>query len=332
MNEQQWLEWRRGGVGASDVAAAITDKYGGMYRIVGDKHGLTEQSIDPDDARRGHEWEQAIVDGVHALTGWYVAGEQLWVSSPQNSVWRATIDGLLAPTPTTTIDEAAAVLEVKTSRQHVHPKWDYYNAQTQWQMLVCGKQRALVALAVIALDLDGNETVHDLHLRWIERDDYLITDLVEISERIWRHVRAGTMPEPDEATRIADVRAVNRHAEPEATVDIDDLVPLIAEMQSSREIMKVHSENAALLEAKIRHRMGEATEAVTTDGHYRVRVGQPVQRFTRDSEDAALLLHSDYGKTVLDRARFKQDHPAIYDELKAPTTDRRLTIKEFDPE
>ena len=60
-----------------------------------------------------------------------------------------------------------------------------------------------------------------------------------------------------------------------------------------------------------------------------VRVGVPVQRFTDQSEDAALLLAPEFGVVKLDRQRFKTEKPELYEELKVPTTDRRLTVKEL---
>jgi len=328
-DETEWLAWRKTGLGASDLARAHTGHYGGAYAVVAEKLGRLENDIDPADAQRGKEWEHAIADGVHALTGYYVAGEQLWVTSPENKRWLATIDGLLSLDPQTTFDDAAAVLEVKTSRQYVSPKWDYYEAQVQWQMLVCGKQRALVALAVIGVDPDGNEGVRDLKLRWIERDDDMIGQLIDLAMELWRHVEAGTLPDPDEFTRLEDVREVWRHAEPAVTVDIDDLADAIAEREHLRSVARDMLTEADMLETAIRHRLGEATEAVTSDGRWRVRVGQPVQRFTDQSEETALLAAPEYGVVKLDRQRFKAERPDLYDDLKVPTTDRRLTVKEM---
>ena len=331
MTETEWLEWRRTGNGASDIARGHTGHYGGIYGATGEKRGLLESDIDPADAERGKAWETAIADGVHALTGYYVHGEQLWVTSPENPRWLATIDGLLDHRPgIDSIDDAEAVLEVKTSRQYVTPPWDYYTAQVNWQMLVTGKTKALIALAVIGLDPDGNEGVTDLRLRWVERDDYLIEQLIEVSDTITRHVDAGTMPEPDQHTALADVKTVHRDADPTVVVNIDDMANIIAEMESHRALAKIHTDEAKLHEALLREHIGNATEATTSGGRWRVRIGLPVQRFTDQSADAALLLHPDYARTVLDRARFKADHPELYEELKTETTDRRLTVKEFE--
>lgn len=326
-DEQAWLDWRRGGIGASDVAAAWTGRYGGAYSVVADKLGIGTKDIDPVDAARGNRWETAIADGVHALTGYYVHAEQLPVSSPEVPHWLSTIDGLLDPEPETTLDDAAAVLEVKTSRQYVTPKWDYYKAQTNWQMLVTGKQRVLIAVAIIGLDLDGNETVKDLKLEWSERDDYLISQLIDLAEKLWAHVQAGTLPEPDEFTDLADVKAVNAEADTDLAIALDDDAAVM-EYTYLKEAAKAAEKAYRDAEANLRHALGAATRGVAPS--FEVRIGAPANKFTRDSEAAALMLHPEFGKTVLDRARFKAEQPEAYDELRVPSHDRRITVKEIE--
>ena len=199
-------------------------------------------------------------------------------------------------------------------------------------MLVCGKQRALIAVAIIGQDPDGNEGVRDLKLRWVERNDFLISRLILVAADIMRHVDADTQPDPDETTRLDDVRQVNRYADPTAPpVELDaDL----AEIIRVREELKVqHKETGKLLkqaDAKIRHALGEHVHGETLDGRWHVRVGQPVRRFTRSSELAALKIKPGYAVEVLDRDRFKIEQPDLYDELKEPSTDRRITVKELD--
>ena len=72
--------------------------------------------------------------------------------------------------------------------------------------------------------------------------------------------------------------------------------------------------------------MGSAITA--EDDLFRLRVGEPVWKFTRQSETDALELHPEFGTTVLDRQRFKAERPDLYKAFQLPTTDRRITVKE----
>ena len=329
MSDADWHTWRAQGLGASDIAKAWTGIYGGRYKVVADKLGLATDDIDPALAKRGHDWEQPIADAVHAIHGYYVHGEQLLLTSPHNDRWRATIDGLLDRQPETTLDAAEAVLEIKTAGQHVKAPWDYYEAQVNWQMHVAHKQRALIALAVFGVNPDGDQMVTDVKFRWVERNDHLIAELANLANELWDMVEAKHLPDPDETTDVNDVKKVNALANPEAPgPDIDNLDVTIAEYEETRAEIKRLNAIKDECEATIRHAIGEAKEASTSDGRWRVRVGEPIQRFTNLSEDAALLTHPDYGVLKLDRARFKAELPGEYDDLKVPTPDRRLTIKE----
>ena len=211
--EAGWRFWRCQGLGASDLANAYTGAYGGAYSVVADKLGYdTDDRKNEAQKQRGHEWEERIADAVHALTGLYVVGEQLQVESAVNPVHRFTADGFLATTAEILgIDYAEYVLEIKTRIQWVAGKRDYFLAQIQWQLHVTGKARALLVIVSFTLDDTGNEIVQHVELEWIDRDDYLIAQLVELADRLWAHVQAGTLPDPDAFTPIDVVKEVNRH-------------------------------------------------------------------------------------------------------------------------
>lgn len=323
-----WSDWRRGGIGASDIAAAATGKYGGAVGVVADKLGIGTDDIDPALAARGQRWEQPIANAVHAARGQYVHGEQAWCEHPEQPHHRATIDGFLHPNAEVTLDEIDTLVEIKTRGVTAPWSWDYWRHQTQWQMHVTGMTSAVLAIATID---DIDDTIQAIRFETVERDQWAIDQLVDLAEELWAHVQAGTLPDPDTSSALEAIRSHNATADPTAVADIDDQADLIADYADLKARAKAASEELALAEAKIRAAMGEATEATTSDGRWRVRCGEPIAKFTRDSEAEALAQHPDYGRTVLDRQRFKAERPDDYDHLKRPTADRRLTIKEMHP-
>ena len=331
--EADWLQWRRGGIGASDIAKAVTGLYGGPVAVVADKLGITTDDIDPALAERGHRWEQPIADAVLATHGLYVHGEQFWAEHPDRPEHRATIDGLLHPEPEVSIDDIDTLLEVKTSGSMTRPKWDYYKVQCLWQMHVTGMSSTLVAIGGINdAEPDPLRQLLGVSYMWVDRDDHRIDVLVAEADRLWGHVQASTLPEPTDGSTLEIIKQANATAAPDAPVDqmaIDDLADEIADYADLKERAKAAADRLRLAESQIRTVMGECTEARTSDGRWRVRVGKPIERFTRDAEADALALHPDCGKTVLDRERFKAEHPDDYEALKRPTADRRLTIKEM---
>lgn len=369
--EAEWLEWRRAGIGASDIARAATGRYGGAAAVVADKLGIdTGDTIDPALADRGHRWERPVADVVHAITGLYVAGEQLWLRHRTDDRWRCTPDGLLIPTPEASMADVVAGLEVKTTGPRAGA-WDYYLAQCQWAMFVAGLPRWLLAVATIDQDYDVRtgqltETATRIEVRWIDADPAEQARLVELGEWLWDHVQRGVLPEPAGPEALPAVKAANARpctncdgsghvtndddigawscvlcgasgwdAEPKATADIDDLAALIERREALAALIKAGDDERRTIEAQIRHRMGDAMEAVTSDGRWRVRCGAPVRKFTDRSEADFIDLYgtraAELGllRTSIDRDLAKQLMPDEYDALRVATPDRRLTVKDL---
>jgi hypothetical protein len=341
--QAMWLGWRKEGLGGSDIAAAFTGHYGGAYGVVASKLGydLPADALDPDGRKsRGHRWEQRVADAVVALTGYYTHYEQAWIESSVNSVHRITCDGLLDPRPEVgSIDDCEAPLEVKTVGDFAPWKRDYWEIQTQWQMHVTGKPRALLVVAKIS---DVDDTCVGLPiLEWVQRDDFMISVLVDLANDLWAHVTAGTFPDPDQYAPVELVKLVHGQATPihgptrrkdaeipDPTVNIDHLAADLVRYHETicPRFATVKTEKE-LLEKRFRAAMGSGVLAETSDGSWQLRVGQPIPKFTDDSEADALAIHPDYARTVLDRSRFKEELPAEYEALKRPTTDRRLTVR-----
>lgn len=328
----RWLEWRRGGVGASDIAKAVTGKYGGRVAVVAEKLGLGRDTKNMAAKQRGHDWEQPIADAVTALHGYYVVGEQVEATHPMHERHLCTVDGFLCTDPEQAfIESLEDLLEIKTENLFQPIPWEYYENQTQWQMHVTGMSRALIAVAIINdSEMEAEKQLDRIEFRWIERNQDTINILIGVADELLALVDAGQLPEPTDGSALDMIRAANASADPEVVAEIDDIAELIAEYDDLKKRAKAAADRLDHSASIIRQKMGEATEAKTTDGRWRVRIGQPVHRFTQVSADAALLLHPSYAKTVLDADRLKAELPDIYEEFKVPTPDRRLTIKDME--
>lgn len=359
-------EARRGTIGGSDIAKAATGRYGGAVAVVAEKLGIDPAGgrIRPDLADRGHRWEHSIADGVHAHTGLYVGAEQVWARHPRNERYTVTPDGLLFDNPAPAIDQAVAGLEGKTRGAYAPWPWDYYSTQSQWGMYVTGLGRWLIAVATIDTEYDpatghlAPEMITDVRYRWQYADEARQAALVELADRLLEHVDRGTLPDPDSPGALPYVKAANAEAgegcpncgtagtvddEPcvlcggdgrlDVDVDIDDLADLIGRHEALKAAAKAAADELEISEARIRARMGKATEAHTTDGRWRVRCGAPVRRFTDTSAADFVDLygddHPDLLRTELDRTAAKAAMPDEYDALRIATTDRRLTIKDL---
>lgn len=323
--EAEWLDWRRQGVTATDVANAYTGSYGGSHAIVARKLGMLAPEETNERMERGNRWETRVADLVHVATGLYVHGEQTWCQNADHPHHRATIDGLLSPLAAASMDDIDAVLETKTNGVGARPAWDRWNAQVQWQLWCTGMPRGLIARAVID---DTDDTFRSLDVSWVERDDFLISVLIDLAEMMWTHIQTGTLPDPDTPTALDTVKEVHALADLDALpVDLSDHADELRRFIAIKGAVKAVEDERDLIEARIRARLGHATKG-TADG-LTVSLSKPRAAFTPEAEQAFLDIHPDAKtKTVLDRTAAKALDKALYDELSQPIGARTLTIKE----
>lgn len=320
-DEHAWLQWRREGVTATDVADAYAGTYGGIYSVVARKRGLETVESTPE-MQRGHDWQPVIADAVHVLTGMFVVGEETWCAHADDDRWRATVDGFLAPQPETSIDDVTAVVEIKTRGVRVRADWDRWVTQMQWQMFVTGLDRALLADATI--DDDDNEC-RAVRLTWVDADPDHQTQLVELAETIHGHVQVGTSPDPDTPTALPTVKVVHGVADRDAdVVDLTDITGVVERFAEIKAAVKAVTDERDLLEAQIREAVGDATRG-TTDG-FRVTVSAPSLVLTREAEAELLAAHPEFARPALDKDRVKAEAKDLYDSFRKPVGARRLTI------
>jgi predicted phage-related endonuclease len=191
---QLWTSWRRSGVTATDVARAVTGYYGSVYAVVDEK--LNDLVDDEPTAamQRGLDAEDAIAATVEAMTGFAVVNRQLWAEHPDRPEFRCTLDGELAEHADAV---PVAVLESKTVGQHVTAPHEYFVAQVNWQLLVRGRTRGIIARGDYVNGVDDTEVLVGIHLDPVDADPELQEQLIAVADRILSHVAAGTLPAPD---------------------------------------------------------------------------------------------------------------------------------------
>jgi len=215
-NRAEWLEFRRSGIGASDVPAILgLSKWASPWSVWAEKVGLLpDDDTDGNYKNAGRYLELAIAPWVTDLTGLAVDAEQDVVQHPTVTWAFSTVDGILFDAGTTASAAPVGNLESKTREPgpDVPPTADIV-AQVRWQQFCGGYERTLVAI------LRGRR----LDLHWIERDPDDIAWIYGQVERFWNeHVLTGTPPEVDssEATTAA-LAAVYGTVDEGSVLDLD---------------------------------------------------------------------------------------------------------------
>lgn len=319
-DEDAWHQWRADGITATDVAKAASGRYGGAYAVVASKAGLIPPTEWNDRMRRGHRWQPIIADLTAPAQGLYVVGEETWSCHAERPQHRATVDGFLSVAPDATVADLVGVWECKTRAPEVRPDWGYWAAQVQWQLWVTGLPRAVLAEAVID---DETDRLVALKFHPIDADPYEQARLVDLADQLSRHLADGTLPDPDGGA-LDVVKQVTAVADPGAeVVELDDMADLLARYHDLKGAAKAIEDEQNQIQAVVRARLGAATKGITAAG-WTATVAKP--RLVLD-EDAVLAEHPEFGRTVLDRARFEAEHGAkALDPYKRPTGARNFTV------
>jgi len=202
MDRVEWLRWRKKGIGSSDAAAvAGVSRWSGPIAVYLDK----VQDISPDDEtdNEAMQWGTILEDVVASefarRTGLKVQRRNAILQHPEYAHMLANIDRLIVDP-----ENGWGVLEVKTTGAWNKDEWadgkvpEEVQVQVQHQLAVTGLEYAYVAVLI------GGQQYQ--HAR-IDRDEEVISALVQIESDFWKLVENRTPPEMDGTGAASDLLA-----------------------------------------------------------------------------------------------------------------------------
>jgi putative phage-type endonuclease len=258
MSDEAWHEWRRNGIGGSDVAGLLMPgKWSSPWSIWAAKTGLIEPTESTDRQRIGKRMESVIAaEFEDARPGLYVLGEQTWCEHPQHSWARCTVDGFVAERVDAEIeftgDTALGVFEAKTDSRF---GWDEvpanYRMQCLWNMGVTGMRSAFLAVMFAGFRFEVFE------VEWDQAEWDLMLD---VAGTFWHeHVLTGVPPLADgsEATADALARAYPEHV-PGVEVALDDIAGSLEQRDYLRDQRKEYDDALKEIDNAIKARLADA--------------------------------------------------------------------------
>jgi putative phage-type endonuclease len=189
VSPQDWHEWRRNGLGGSDIAALVgLSPWASPWSIWAEKVGLVHDDSDNEWQEFGRRIEPVLVRWFEDRTGLHIAGEQMWLEHPDQPWRRCTADGLVfdGHVEEPSVELALAGFEGKSTGDPPS-KWEAdgiplnYQCQGQWSMGITGLPRWYFGV------LHGRQ----FRVYVLERDDADIATLVAAAEKFWPLVLAG---------------------------------------------------------------------------------------------------------------------------------------------
>lgn len=301
ISREEWLAWRRTGIGGSDAAAVIgLNPFRSRIEVYADKMGMMPEKEDTESMRLGRDLEDYVAQRFCEATGKKVRRNNFMWCHDEHRCMIADVDREI-------IGENAG-LECKTTQAwggKVIMKGEIpltYYVQCMHYMAVMGYDRVYLAVLIF-----GKGFFHFT----IERDEDEIAALVAAEAAFWcDHVEAGISPDPDgsqSAEQAVDAIWGNRAQEDELLMfdfseDMRELCDLAA---AEKEIKRRKDAIKQRLQAALgEHMVGSSDRYVIT--------WRPQERSSIDSR------------------RLYRERPDIYREYLTTSSTRIFKIKEIE--
>lgn len=268
LSRDEWLDVRKGGIGSSDAAAAVgLNPYQSQLELWMIKTGRDADlpKIDPNDETSPMYWgtllESIVAAHYTKRTGNRVRRINAVLQHPDaDKAWMlANIDREVIG-----VDDVQ-ILECKTAGEFGSRLWrdgvpEYVVCQVQHQLAVTGKAAADVCVLICG---------QEIRVHRIDRDDVLITRLIELERQFWHYVETDTPP-PADGSKSAELALRCLYPQDSgSTIDFTedrDMSSAFADLIAVREEISAREKVEAALKQKIQQRMGDASHATFDTG------------------------------------------------------------------
>lgn len=203
LSREDWLRFRKQGIGSSDAAAACgIHPYLSMLELWMIKTGRMSSNIDEtiegySPLYWGNTLEPMVAKYYQEKTGHKVrrVNAILQHPDPDKAFMLANLDYAI------TGNDEVQILECKTAGEHGAKLWKhgvplYVTCQVQHQLAVTGKQAAHICVLLCG---------HEAKIYKVERDEQLIASITEQERLFWQYVETDTPPTPDHSESAAKV-------------------------------------------------------------------------------------------------------------------------------
>ena len=306
---EEWLQWRRSGIGASDVACVVGESpWGSNLKLWAIKTGLAkEESNDSEDMYWRHKMESPILDR-------YLENHpecKLEARSP--CFQRSDVQFMLASLDAITSDSFGNInTEIKTAASE--DGWidndgeptipSHYMCQALWQMMVTGIQRTRFAVLISGFNKKYFE-------REIAYDDNAAQVLFNSASFFWTGVAENTPPPPDLNNPEQDSKAIrsiySKVDESQICTVSNDFYQNLIRRASLKEQLEHIQNEISTIENGIKMLGGNAKIVQTEDGR-KLCSKSIIEKVTINPED------------------LRRENPALYIRLKNETRYPRWTF------
>ena len=326
LSEEEWLAYRRKGIGGSDVAALLgISPWRTARDLYFDKLNIVAVEDNEDNwvaLEMGHLLEPLVAKIFQHRTGYKIYQIKKMFQHPQYSWMLADVD-YFVELP----DGSTAILEIKTTNYNARDNWwlngeetvpVYYETQGRHYMAVMNVDRCFFCC------LYGNNEEETI-IREIRRDESYEEEMIFLEQYFWEnHVLTRTPPPYTEDGDLV-LESVRRHTgsadqdAPVVTLDLSLTAKLMRylQLQEQKKLTEAGSKEIEAdmkrLKAALVAEMGKSCKAVCQqDGVNYIVTYNPVRKSSIDKDNLM---------------RLKLDHPDIYEQYVTVSESRRFSVK-----
>lgn len=325
LSRDDWLAYRRKGIGGSDAAAVLGIS---PFRTGRDLYYDKLNIVTADDAgnwvalEMGHLLEPLVARIFEHKTGLKVQRRPFMYQHPLYPWMLADLDYVVVLP-----DGKLAILEIKTTNYNARDHWwyngeeivpVYYEAQGRHYMSVMNVDRVYYCC------LYGNNE-DEVIIRHIDRDMVYESELIAVEENFWNNYVRAQMPPPFTEDGDLILESIQRRLGP---ADKDAPAVLLDEPQAQQIV--------SFLELKEQKRALDA-ESTRIEKSMKQLKGLIVEKMGSsctaicDCAEGLFTVTYNPSRTVSipkdSLERLKLDHPDIYEEYATATVSRRFNIK-----
>ncbi|MCP3026638.1 YqaJ viral recombinase family protein [Halobacillus sp. A5] len=302
MTRDEWLEFRKKGIGGSDAASiAGFNKWKSPIVVYMEKVGEVPNAAPSNEeaAYWGNVMEETVAREFSQRSGLKVRKRNAILQHPEHNWMLANVDRLIVGR-----NEG---LECKTASEFLKDEWNgeetpmAYLLQCQHYMAVTGADAWWIAVLI-----GGNKFVY----KKIERDEELIKNLIALEKEFWEeHILKQNPPEIDGSDASTDfLKSMYPDADPESETELDpDSDKLLVALGQIKEELSDLSEQKKKYENKLKEKLGTYEKGFSN--HFVV---------TWKSQE----------RRTVDSKRLKAEKPELYEEYSKLSKSRPLKYKE----
>lgn len=300
MPYEDWLGYRKLGIGGSDASIVCgINRYKSPVELWMEKTNQLPYQEAGEAAYWGTQLEALVRSEFTKRTGIEVTPVNQLLQSEEHDFMLANLDGICQHP-----EYGTCIFEAKTASAYKSGEWDdaipdEYILQIQHYMAVTGYNACGIAVLI------GGNT-----FKWnfIERDEELISMLIELEADFWNHVKMNTPP-PLDGTE-ASVKFLNERfpdSVPKSQITLPDTaISLIKQYEDACEKLNIITEQKQEAENLLKQILGDNEAGTIND---------------------RIITWKSISQDRLDTKTLKYEHPTLYKRYANKTSYRRFSVK-----